>query len=264
MLATAVDKLVYAARESEVNQETVFVATAPWTGSQSLFDDVRGAPLLPYYTPTSCTVDDTRIYFGAQDSQGGSEPWVSVGSPASTLQLADIWGAADSSSGPHGFASNGATVAFLAYDDTFNESFWLTGGEEETTRPVASSAYSCIPWSGRIYPLGDKFAQVGCYGEIQVIDPASSQLEIIETGTGNCFASAASGALGGLLVAALGCDGGDQIWRSDGSPSGTAPTLILPPDFHVSWGFDRVADHLLGVGGSSVDRLYASPRVCRA
>lgn len=67
-----------------------------------------------------------RVFFSARTTDG-SEPWVTDGTAAGTLQLGDLFPGADDSH-PRGFVEAGRTVFFAAEDDVVGASLWTTDG----------------------------------------------------------------------------------------------------------------------------------------
>ncbi len=256
VLATSAGRLVYSASQGDGNPTTIFIAAAPWVDSTSLFDPLRGAPTLNYYEQGPALDSGELLYFTAVDSLGGAEPWVSRGSPSTSLQLADLWGPVESSSQPRNFVASSGTVAFEASgSDYYYESIWLTQGNSATTREASRPPNLCVNANLPTEALADRFVSVGCYGGFVLIDPATSSVSAIPTAS--CYEPAAVGVLGGTVAAAFWCGGETQIWRSDGTEAGTAPTLSLPYGFSVYSEFKAVGNHLLVVGGQDEVRLYA-------
>ena len=256
VLASSTGRLVYSGSSSDPYTPTVFVATAPWTTALSLFDAVRGAPLLDLYGNVSGADDGSHIYVSARDPFSSLEPWVSSGSAASTLQLAEIYGPQDTGSFPRGFAANDGTVAFMADDDHYDDPpFWLTEGTAASTRLADAADGVCAQSSLPIQSLGSRFVTAGCGGQILVIDPGTNQVAAISTG--DCWNAIDLGVVDQTMAALLQCESSTQIWRSDGTVAGTARALTFADSFYVNSPLSLVNGRLLLAGGSTSSRLYA-------
>ncbi len=259
VLASSAGRLAFTAVSGPNEPQTLYLASAPWLTVATLWDPVRGAPTFTTFAERSAIDSGERLYFAAQDPLGGTEPWVSDGSPSSTLQLVDIWGTEESGSEPSGFTKTGNAVAFRAYagDYGVNESFWLSEGTSATTRQLAGLPSYCIAPYYPLESLPDRLVTLDCWGDFLVLDPAASSLSLIPSG--DCLSSMAFGAVGGQAAAALWCPSGTQIWKSDGTVAGTSSTLTLPEGFGIQAGFSAVGSHLLFAGGGDDVRLYSMP-----
>jgi ELWxxDGT repeat protein len=122
--------------------------------------------------------------FTADDGQTGRELWFTDGTPAGTRQVADIAPGA-ASSNPSWFVSLGTQVLFNADDGVTGRELWRTDGTTQGTRRVAD------------------------------INPGAAHGDPIESSFGAFVLNG---------VAYFGADdgvNGNQLWRSDGTPSGT-------------------------------------------
>ena len=138
------------------------------------------------------------VFFQAYGGAGGIELWKSDGTPAGTMMVEDAVpggginpGAA--SSYPQGITDVNGTAFFQAYDDTNGFELWRSDGTPAGTTIVEDS----VPGGG----INPGFASSGPTGLTNV--------------NGTLFFSADDGANGG------------ELWRSDGTPAGTAmvPTM---------------------------------------
>ena len=258
ILASNEHRLVYAAMASEVFRPEAFVAELPWTGAISLFDELRGAPVLDLVYVGDTVLNGPRIYFPAKGRPGDLEPWVSEGTAPTSLQLADIAGPTYGSSSAHGFESMGSSVAFLATDPEFETRMWLTEGTTASTRPVPWNVELCSRPEAKIHALDGKFLHLSCHGILKSVDPGTSlATEVILGIPGDFCTSLDSEIADGSLAVLLGCDSSKKIWRSDGTAAGTSLAFSFPADFFVG-PLEPVAGKTLFAGGFLPNlRLYA-------
>lgn len=175
----------------------------------------------------------------------GSEPWVSDGTAAGTVRLADVHAGIEGQ-GWVNATSFGTSVVFAATDAAHGNEPWITDGTPEGTRllrdirpgPESSDPGSVIEHAGRVYfqAVTDEhgrelWASDGTTAGTQlVIDlwpgPESSNLGPIAE-------------LGGLLLA-NGSDGvvGGELWLTDGTAAGTTLLADLAPGPANAWVYD--------------------------
>lgn len=162
--------------------------------------------------PTGLTVFKQRVYFSARDGIHGRELWSSDGSASGTRMLRDIRpGGNTSDSLPTYFTPVGDTLFFFAYDTTHGWELWKTDGTSAATTLVKDV------WPG----------------------PEPTLI------THNNF-QFVTGVLGNLLIfAAPDATHGFELWRSDGTGSGTYRLKDITP----GPGHSRFSRNLTAVGG---------------
>ncbi len=260
VLASSAGRLAFTAVPGPNEPQTLFLASAPWFTVATLWDPLRGAPTFTTFAERSAIDSGERLYFAAQDSLGGTEPWVSEGSPSSTLQLVDIWGTEESGSRALRIHRGGQYRGLPRLRRRLRNQRELLAERRDLSDDAPGERTPQATASRPIYPLEslpDRLVTLDCWGDFLVVDPAASSLSLIPSG--DCLSSSAFGAVGGLAAAALWCPSGTQIWKSDGTVAGTSSTLTLPEGFGIQAGFSTVGSHLLFAGGGDDVRLYSMP-----
>ncbi|MEO8198508.1 MAG: ELWxxDGT repeat protein, partial [Thermoanaerobaculia bacterium] len=258
VLASNEQRLVYAGNRPDAQRRELFVADAPWTEAHSLFESFRGAPELDLYNVGATVLDGQKIYFPANGPGGGPEPWISGGTPASSLQLADIAGPPFSGSNAHAFESMNSTTAFLATDMDFAARMWLSDGTTASTRPVPWIDTLCNQPTTRIHSLNGRFLHLSCNGVIEAVDPATSLATAIVVGDpGEFCTSQDSEVASDQLAVLLGCQSYRKVWRTDGTPAGTSPGFTIPNSYFVGPLESVAGKALVEVGDLASYRLYA-------
>jgi len=145
--------------------------------------DVYDAPF-----PYALTGVGGRLFFTADDGVHGQELWKTRGSSSSTVMVRDIARGDASALEYPGITHLGGTVFFIADDGAHGDELWKTTGERSSTAMVKD------------------------------IDPCPHQ-----AGALSRFADVSLGRGQGMLFFA-GSDGthGSELWKSDGTRSGTA------------------------------------------
>lgn len=145
-------------------------------------------------SPSSLAAVNGAIWMSANDGTRGEELWRSTGTSAGTTLLRNIR-AGIASSRPTGFVNAGGTVYFLANDGLTGYELWKSTGTTATTVQVADinpgAASSADPFTGVSF-MPQNFN-------------------------------------GSLLFAADNGTNGMELWRSNGSSSGTAMVIDLMP-----------------------------------
>ncbi|MEL6767354.1 MAG: DUF4214 domain-containing protein [Pseudomonadota bacterium] len=205
----------------------------------------------------AAVLSDGRAVFGAFNETFGNELWITDGTTAGTMLLADIEFGPDDSD-PLYFATTGDNVYFVAETDEFGAELYITDGTTGGTRIVRDinpGSFDGISSDNDqvIAVHGDKVflvAQDGSTGEelyitdgtdlgtrrVKDIFEGSSGSEI-DLGPGQ---SASLGNTGSIIFAANDGEFGLELWRSDGTEEGTM----------------MVADINSGNSGSAIEEVY--------
>ncbi len=162
------------------------------------------------FTPMGLTASSNRLFFFANDGVHGAEPWVSDGSDAGTIPLADLFpGASGSFAGP----------AFGIYRNTFAAGRWFFSASASATDAEVYVSDGTPGGTGLLTPINHQ----------------TSAFDLAFLGSG--LASPGSLAdLGGKLVFQA-TDGvsGEELWKSDGTAAGTTQVADLVPGANGSF-----------------------------
>lgn len=206
------------------------------------------------YQPAAC---NGKIIFAGVDKDRGEEPWVTDGTGPGTRRLKDIWPGPKGSC-PSMFATIANRVVFWAEDAAHGRELWITDGTEAGTtsltdiRPGTDSSslstrsvYDHRPcrtavFNGALY----FFARPpeGGSGALYRTDGTAEGTVCLISGTNATHAEMVASQDGVYMF-----NFGDGIWKTDGSPLGTAPVAKVKkwerdslgefssPDREISW-----------------------------
>ena len=180
-----------------------------------------------------------KVFFLASTPEHGSEPWVSDGDPDDARLLADLAPGPDSSV-LGGFRELGSWVLFYRFDTDGAAELWRTDGTAPGTTRIATLMGSgpFAPPAGpleptRLFPAGDGavffLLGEGCRGELWSTNGTADGTALVRRFTGeSCPTGYADPATlhdcpEDLFFVADDGTGGDELWRTDGSPAGTFP-----------------------------------------
>ena len=154
------------------------------------------APWPPY--PSDLTAVGGVLYFAATDRRHGRELWKSDGTEAGTAMVKDIWPGSDGS-GPDGLTDSNGTLFFAADDGIHGLELWRSDGTDAGTFMVKD----IWPGPDRSFP--------NPHGPWYTPDPELRDVD-------------------GMLYLAVN-DGthGWELWRSDGTETGTAMVKDIWP-----------------------------------
>lgn len=177
-----------------------------------------------------------RLIFIADDGMHGAEPWVTDGTPAGTMMLADIYPGMTSSYILE-LRKMGDRVYFPADDGVHGMELWRTDG----TGPGTELAADIFPgnqssWPSELTTFGDMLffgADDGAVGwELFVFDPTNGNVSLVKDinpGPTGSYASNLATANGMLWFSAWTPDYGFEPWHTDGTESGTTMAGDLCP-----------------------------------
>ncbi|MBV8782154.1 MAG: PKD domain-containing protein [Phycisphaerae bacterium] len=171
-----------------------------------------------------------KFIFVANDGLHGMEPFVSDGSEANTQMLADINSGSDSSD-PNGFTLGDGVAYFLARPSSSSPSIqvWKTDGTPAHTVPVSTLAMGNdrgiaedLAYSnGKLY-----IAERGnLTSSLWVSDGTSAGTFLTDTNDISAFGASTGG---NLFFSVADDNGTDQVWFSNGTPSGTTQVTNFP------------------------------------
>jgi ELWxxDGT repeat protein len=176
------------------------------------------SPFSQLYPPFQPVAAGTRVLFIAPPR----DLWVSDGTPAGTGPVTQI--AADGfGSDPHGFAGDGSTVWFSAYDGQ-SPGLWHSDGTASTTQrmPVTDPEQIAVAHSLAFYLQYD-----GTFSRLWRSDgTADGTISLTPEGSGNATSFFNFQGQVACIVAEPG--GVTALWESDGTPDGTRRLLTIP------------------------------------
>ena len=107
-----------------------------------------------------------RLFFFADDGVRGKEPFVSDGTPAGTLPLADLFPGPTGSEGPERPASTGTKMVFAAPSRSGSRQLWATDGTPgnltslfERSQVSGGQGFFLTAWRDRVLFLGKNFPE---------------------------------------------------------------------------------------------------------
>jgi len=186
-------------------------------------------------SPDQLTAFGPLLLFAADDGTAGVEPWRSDGTADGTFMLADIWAGANSSF-PQSFTPSGGTAFFVAsnglgFGGAPGRELWRTDGTPTGTAMVKdinptgnSNPAQLTDVGGTLFFVADD----GTHGrELWRSDGTSSGTFMVKdiNPTGSSISTLTPSSLtdvnGTLFLAADDGTSGTEMWRSDGTSSGT-------------------------------------------
>jgi len=222
----------------------------------------NGIPLSS--SPAHLTAVGGTLFFTAADDASGFELWRSNGTAASTVRVKDIVpGIGDS--GPSNLTPLGATLFFAAVDNSNGAELWKTNGTEAGTVLVKD----ILPGSGSSAPanmavVGSTLFLVANDGntgrELWKSDGSATGTTLVRDIHSKTTGSAASNSFPMHLAAVANTlfftadDGntGRELWKSDGSATGTTLVKDIYPGTFRNTPNSSVPSNLLAVGGALI------------
>lgn len=165
---------------------------------------------------------DGRVAYVGTTSGAGAELWVSDGSPTGTSMIADLSTGAASSQLQLFNQSDG----FVYF--TKSRRLWRSDGTASGTHEVRSTTNQTIQDVMAVVDAGS-FALVMTQTELFVVRASDVAATLLSSNPNLTFFVPATqpGVIDGVVVFA--CDGGRQLWRSDGTAAGTFPLTAAWP-----------------------------------
>ncbi len=230
-------KLYFVADDGE-NGVELWVSDGTESGTVMVKDIYAGEALSS--SPSGLVVVNGALYFSAEDADHGVELWTSDGTEAGTVLVKDIYtgtvtdGVAPNSSNPLGLTDVNGTLFFVADDGEHGYELWTSDGTEDGTVLVADinpdgSAFdgdgvSLLAVDGTLFFV----ATDGEHGyELWTSDGTESGTTMVQdiySGSDSAFSVGDVQLIemdGILYFAADNGENGDELWRSDGTSSGT-------------------------------------------
>jgi uncharacterized repeat protein (TIGR01451 family) len=252
--------LLFSAKTSATGRE--LWRTDGTAAGTSLVADIRsgtadGVPRSDQGHPRalSAVASGGRVFFTADDGTFGEELWVSDGTPAGTAMVKDI--NAGGASSPFFLVPFGTGVMFRADDGPHGSEVWVSDGTAAGTSLVKDINATSTgigsgsgPWD--LVAAGSRVffhASDGIHGvELWVSDGTEAGTSMVadirpDTGIGIPFSLPPETALGSdfLFYADDGVHGA-ELWKTDGTPAGTAMLADIDPgagsSFYMNGGSD--------------------------
>ena len=179
--------------------------------------------------PRSITAVRGKLFFAADNGHTGAEPWISGGRAANTRLLDDI-NLATQDSNPSQFTAFNGGVAFAANDGAHGSELWKTDG----TATGTSLVNDILPGGGSSYPnLLTSFEGNLIFSAFDGVSQKLLQSDGTPGGTiplANIFESSpATDFNGTLFLGASDSANGGELWKSDGTTSGTSLVKDIYP-----------------------------------
>jgi ELWxxDGT repeat protein len=188
---------------------------------------------MPYVNQMATALGD-RVFFSANDSVHGYEPWISDGTPAGTRMFRDIFpGQEDSNVG--GYAVIGSIAFFTANTPATGYELWKTDGTDAGTqlvRDIRPGKDSSAPASFTI--AGNRLffsASDGKLVTMWVTDGTDAGTHEVKPTQPRPAVAGFPAFIDGLLYFAGNRPlEGVELWKSDGTDAGTSMVLNIAPD----------------------------------
>jgi ELWxxDGT repeat protein len=161
-----------------------------------------------------------RLFFAADDGTHGSELWCTDGTETGTYLVADIY--SGGASCPHYMAQLSGNVYFMAFTASGSR-LWRSDGTLSGTCQVADMGGDSLTQSG-----GKLFFE---NGELYCYDGATAYLVKDINPSGDSYPSYFTDVNGTLFFHADGPEG-QELWKSDGTSSGTVLVKDINPTGH--------------------------------
>lgn len=219
----------------------------------SLLADIDGVNTTSSNTQRAQFTDLGKLtLFFAHSPATGTELWVTNGSAGGTRMLKDIYPGVKSGITvglltDKKMAQLGSNVYFLADDGVHGEELWISNGTPAGTKMVkdisasatASFVSNLTPYKGKMYFLV-AHGKVGSDDEgLWVTDGSSAGTKLVKDTILNSILSQEPGTMAvlndQLIFAARADDKGTELWKSNGTASGTSVLKDINPGGDASW-----------------------------
>ena len=219
----------------------IFAATDPVHGRELWYIDQQGQVglLADIYTDASVNPSSSlsqltpvgdALYFVCNDIEHGAELWISDGSGAGTRLLKDIF-PGQGSSAPEALTPLGNLVYFTAEDESGAIRLWRTDGTPEGTLPVETEARSPLALTVRDSMLYFSATRAEEGRELWVTGPDRPAELVRDIAPGPASSSPRNIVVFKDGIYFLADDGvhGEELWRSDGTATGTVMVRDIVP-----------------------------------
>lgn len=260
-LAAASDRVLFGGYDDAHGTEPWISMGTP-TGTTLLKDISPGSA--PSY-PRNIVAAGQRFFFTAENEEVGRELWVSDGTPQGTQLVVDLTpGEEGSDFGP--LEPTGDHLLFIRHPQYAISELWRTDGSPAGTKLLGTFEAPYFPIPRPIVPIGEGavvfahdaiWASNGQPGGLRLVGSAIAENSTPRLYKGHIY-------FAGLAASAL------ALWRTDGTPAGTAPVkdrdgnpIYLPKAFEV---FDSRLFFVANVGdgeGLWMSDGTASPQAIR-
>ena len=209
--------------------------------------------------PTAWGALGEKLIYLANDGESGHEPWVTDGTAAGTLQLAETIPGIDWSYFSNLTPLGNGSALFSPSSDSVPGSLWKTDGTPAGTNPLFATGGPAQPSGltrigGTVYFSGSSTAEGQELWKTDGTEAGTSLVKDILPGTlgANPFRMTSGGAAGSTLFFVANGGTGDrnqELWKSDGTLGGTVLVKDIRPGTEPSG-----IDHATAVGS----RLFFS------
>lgn len=198
-----------------VGDTLFFTASTLWKsdGTQvgtQMVKDVQASSL--------ANMDGTLYFAGGTSRRGnGVEPWISDGTAEGTMELKDV-APGDNIAGPSGPRSSRPSDFTLAVGDVYftaGSDVWRTDGTESGTVKVDKGADQLIAFNDQLFIYDQQ--RIRLLGEQEAITPNINVIRNVTIASDGFYFSGATP------------ENGREIWKSDGTPTGTAIVSDIAP-----------------------------------
>lgn len=187
------------------------------------------------------------FFFTATTLETGREPFVSDGTPQGTTLLKDIY-PGDFGSSIDNVIVAGDQIFFTAIDDQHDRELWVTDGTTDGTRLVSNLTPSGSTTFTRLAPFGSSLI-------FQTVGGQQQDFSIwISDGTEPIRLGEQDGVLYGQFYTGLGLawfshfdrEVGYELWKTDGTPTGTSLVIDIEPGIEPSYphGLTQIGQHM--------------------
>lgn len=206
-------------------QETLYATRPPFQEATPLFQALKEGPIIDYATPRDVAIVGEKLFFaGGQYVPGasgtGGEPWITAGTPATTLMIQRLE-ALDSSRQPRRFRTTGGALAFST-DNGHPSLAWRRSALGAEVEQVPGEYEICY-YGSDIFPLTGRFIFRDCNDEFWSFAASGGPAtRLTDFGDGGDLLQAGNSQIVGALR-------GNEAWRVGDPAMGATFAQTIPP-----------------------------------